>query len=149
MLRMSRNRTVRGPGRWRAARGAVTAAAAAAVVLVCLFVLLPMAASTTAAIREITLETRDMAFYLEGDDTPNPTIRLRAGEEVRFVLRNLDRGIEHNLVIEDLGLATTTVAAQTTTTLRLRAPDHAGTQVYTCTPHREMMRGVIEVVDAP
>ena len=148
MLTMSRNQGVRGPGGWSAARGAVTAVAAVAVALVCLFVLLPMPASTQAAIREITLETRNMAFYLAGDDTPNPTIRLRAGEEVRFVLRNRDRGIKHNLAIDGWGLVSTTVAAQTTTTLRVRAPKRVGTQVYTCTPHREMMRGVLEVVDA-
>ena len=131
---------------WRGTRGAVGALAAVAVALVCLFVLLPLAASTTAAVREVRLVARDMAFYLDGDDTPNPTIRLRAGEEVRFVLRNLDPGIAHNLAIDAWGLATEMVTTETATTLRVRAPMDPGERTYSCTPHREMMRGVIEVV---
>ena len=117
--------------------------------MVGLFLLLPLAAPSTPVAREITLVTRDMAFYLEGDTRPNPTIRLQAGERVRFVLRNLAPGIDHNLAIDDWGLATRTIEADTVTTLELEAPAGSGTQSYTCSPHREMMRGVIEVVGDP
>ena len=84
---------------WGGSHGVV--AAAVVFVFVGLFLLLPLAATSTPVAREITLVTRDMAFYLEGDTRPNPTIRLQAGERVRFVLRNLDPGIDHNLAIDD------------------------------------------------
>ena len=132
--------------RWRGARGAVAGVLLAAVAVVCLSILLPLTVSTSAAVREITLVTRDMAFYLEGDTVPNPTIRLHAGEEVRFILRNLDPGITHNLAIEGWELETAYLNADASATLRVRVPAQPGRQAYVCVPHREMMRGVIEVV---
>ena len=140
----------REPGRtrrWGGARGAVARALLAGVALVCLSILLPLRASTRpAAIREITLVTRDMAFYLEGGTVPNPTIRLGAGEEVRFILRNLDPGIAHNLAIEEWEIETPRLDADASAILRIRVPEQLGQRAYVCTPHREMMRGVIEVV---
>jgi plastocyanin len=115
--------------------------------LVCLSILLPLRASTRpAAVREITLVTRDMAFYLEGGTVPNPTIRLDAGEEVRFILRNLDPGIAHNLAIEGWQIETPQLDVDASETLRVRVPEQLGSQAYVCAPHREMMSGVIEVV---
>jgi len=132
--------------RWRGASGAVAAVLLAALTVVLLSVLLPLTASTRAAVRDITLVTRDMAFYLEGGSVPNPTIRLEPGEEVRFILRNLDPGIAHNLAIDGWHLETASLEADASATLRVRAPDQPGRQTYVCAPHREMMRGVIEVV---
>ncbi len=131
---------------WHGARGAVAGVLLAAVAVVCLVILLPLTASTRVAVREITLVTRDMAFYLEGDTVPNPTIRLEAGEEVRFVLRNLDPGIAHNLAIEGWALETAYLDASASATFRVRVPAQPGRLTYLCVPHREMMRGVIEVV---
>ena len=143
------NREQPDPGqtpRWRGARGAVTGVLLAGVVVVCLSILLPLTASTRPPVRDITLVARDMAFYLEGGTVPNPTIRLDAGEEVRFILRNLDPGIAHNLAIEGWELATAYLDANASATLHVRVPEQPGRQVYVCVPHREMMRGVIEVV---
>ena len=137
------------PGRtqwWHGARGAVAGVLLAAVAVVSLSVLLPLTASTRVAVREITLVTRDMAFYLEGDTVPNPTIRLNAGEEIRFILRNLDPGIAHNLAIEGWEVETAYVDASASATLRVRVPPEPGSQTYLCVPHSGMMRGVIEVV---
>ena len=133
--------------RWRGARGTVAGVLLAAVAVACLVVLLPLTASTRAvAVREIALVTRDMAFYLEGDTVPNPTIRLEAGEEVRFIVRNLDPGIVHNLAIEGWGLETPYLDAERSTTVHVRVPEQLGTQAYLCPPHRAMMGGVIEIV---
>ena len=132
--------------RWRGAGGAVAGVLLAAVAVVCLFILLPLTVSSRAAVREITLVTRDMAFYLEGDTVPNPTIRLDAGEEVRFILRNLDPGVAHNFAIEGWAIETAPLHADASVTLRVRAPEQPGHLAYVCVPHREMMRGVIEVV---
>ena len=128
--------------------GACSVAAMAVVVFVVvgLLVLLPMTASTGAAAREITLVTRDMAFYLEGDSAPNPTIRLAAGEEVRLTLLNLDRGFNHNLAIDGWNIETVSLDANESTVVRIQAPDQAGRQPYICSPHSEMMHGVIEIV---
>ena len=137
------------PGRtpqWRGARGAVAGVLLSAVAVVCLFILLPLTASSRTPVREITLVARDMAFYLEGGSVPNPTIRLDAGEEVRFILRNLDPGVAHNLAIEGWALETAPLDADASATFRVRAPEQPGSQTYVCVPHREMMRGVIEVV---
>jgi plastocyanin len=87
-----------------------------------------------------------MAFYLEGGSVPNPTIRLETGEEVRFILRNIDPGIAHNLVIDGWDLETMSLEMDASATLRVSAPEQPGRQTYVCAPHREMMRGVIEVV---
>ena len=132
--------------KWRGARGAVAGVLLAAVAVVGLSILLPLGASTRPAVREITLVARDMAFYLEGGTVANPTIRLDAGEEVRFILRNLDPGVAHNLAIEGWELATAYLDANASATLRVRAPEQPGRQAYVCVPHREMMRGVIEVI---
>ena len=124
----------------------VAAMAVVVFVVVGLLVLLPMTASTGATAREITLVTRDMAFYLEGDPAPNPTIRLAAGEEVRLTLLNLDRGFKHNLAIDGWNIETVSLDADESTVVRIQAPDQAGRQPYICSPHSEMMRGVIEIV---
>ncbi len=133
--------------RWHGARGAVAGVLLVAVVAACQLILLPMSASTReVAIREIGLVTRDMAFYLEGDTVANPTIRLEAGEDVRFIVRNLDPGMVHNLAIEGWDLETPYLDAKRSATVRVRAPEQLGTQAYVCLPHREMMGGVIEIV---
>ena len=132
--------------RWRGARGAVTGALLAGVTLVCLSILLPLRAGTRPAVRDITLVTRDMAFYLEGGTVRNPTIRLAAGEEVRFILRNLDPGMAHNLAIEGWEVETAQLDVDASASLRVRVPEQSSRQAYVCAPHREMMRGVIEVV---
>ena len=56
--------------------------------------------------REIRIVARDMTFYLEGQTDPNPTLRLRAGESVRLVLRNDDPGMTHDFAIPDWKAAT-------------------------------------------
>ena len=132
--------------RWGGARGAVAGVLLAGVALVCLSILLPLRASSRPVVREITLVTRDMAFYLEGGTVPNPTIRLSAGEEVRFILRNLDPGIAHNLAIEGWEIETPHLDADALATVRVRVPEQLGRQAYVCAPHREMMGGVIEVL---
>ncbi len=129
------------------AGGAVAAVLVAAIGLLCVVLLLPLTASTSTAVREIALVTRDMAFYLEGESEPNPTIQLRAGEEVRFTVLNRDPGLTHNLAVEAWGLETRYLENEASTTVLVRAPARPGRQVYVCVPHDKMMRGIIEVVD--
>ena len=95
--------------------------------------------------REIHLIARDMTFYIEGDETPNPTIRLRAGEDVRLTLRNEDPGMDHDLAIRAWNVATRLLEGKARDAIVFRVPDARGSEVYACTPHAMMMRGTIVV----
>jgi plastocyanin len=90
-----------------------------------------------------------MAFYLPGDATPNPRLVAERGEELRFVLRNEDRGMPHDLEVPEAGgdrKATRAVrGVGDTASLAFRAPETAGNYEYVCTLHSRMMRGVLEV----
>lgn len=96
--------------------------------------------------RAITLTARDMAFYLPGDPTPNPTLVLRRGEEVRLTLTNQDRGMTHDFAVKSLDLATEPLQrADTTTSVVFEAPDQPGESEYVCTFHALMMKGIVKV----
>ncbi len=100
---------------------------------------------TGSAPREIRLVVRDMNFYLEGQAEPNPTIRLRAGETVRVVLRNDDEGMRHDFAVPDWRAATPRIESGNETSVTFRVPGQAGAQRYTCRPHDAVMRGTIVV----
>jgi plastocyanin len=104
-------------------------------------------AGARAGVREITLVGRDMAFYVDGQSSPNPTIAVRPGERVRITLRNETPGIVHDLAIDALGIATSPLKAGDTDTLEFRAPDRSGRYDYHCRPHALMMRGVLDVTE--
>ncbi len=104
-----------------------------------------VAAARTAP-REIVLVARGMTFYLEGDDTPNPTLRLRPGEEVRLTLINRDPGMRHDLAVAERGVGTAVLAGDgSAQTIRLRAPVRPGVYDYLCRFHAQTMRGLLEV----
>lgn len=102
-------------------------------------------ALTRPAPREITLVAKGMAFYLEGGDLPNPTITLRAGERVRIVLKNQDRGILHDVAIPAVGAALDPIGWNETSSVTFDVPAAPGSYEYRCRPHMMMMRGRIDV----
>lgn len=108
--------------------------------------LLPLVADAIDAPREIVLVARDMTFYLEGQAQPNPTIRVTAGEEVRVVLRNEEAGLIHDFAVERWRVAVAPLSENETGTVVFRAPARPGRYPYVCTPHSEMMRGILEVI---
>jgi plastocyanin len=96
--------------------------------------------------REIRIVARDMAFFVDGDDAANPTLRLKAGEQVRLVLRNEDAGLTHDFAIASWKIATKTLTEKgAETAVVFRVPGDRGTTPYQCTPHAQMMRGSIQV----
>ena len=96
--------------------------------------------------RTITLTARGMAFYLDGDPTPNPTLVLHRGEKVRLTLTNQDQGMTHDFAVESLDLATHPLRrAGTATSLVFEAPGRPGESEYVCTFHALMMKGVLKV----
>ncbi len=112
-----------------------------------------LAGSPGAEPREVRLVARDMAFYLPGGTTPNPTLRLAPGERVRLVLVNEDPGMAHDVVASGLGLATPVVSGRAAGRAGggeiaadvFRAPPRPGTHEYVCSLHPVLMRGLIEV----
>jgi hypothetical protein len=96
--------------------------------------------------RELTLIARDMAFYLPGDPTPNPTLVVSRGERVRITLRHEDPGMTHDFAVESQKVTTDALRrAGDTTAVVFHAPERPGESVYVCTFHRLMMKGVLKV----
>ncbi|HEY2956143.1 MAG TPA: cupredoxin domain-containing protein [Candidatus Eisenbacteria bacterium] len=96
--------------------------------------------------REVFLVARNMAFALQGapERTPNPTIELRPGERVRFVLINLDPGMRHDLVMDRLEMRTPGLAHGEMAAIEFTAPAR-GESDYYCSFHSVLMRGRIVV----
>ena len=104
------------------------------------------AAVTLQPSREITLVARGMAFYLESDPaTPNPTIRVKAGERVRIVLKNQDRGFVHDFAVPAVDEAVDQINWNESSASTFVMPSRAGTYEYVCQPHRLMMSGTLVV----
>jgi plastocyanin len=98
--------------------------------------------------REITLVVRGMAFYLEDDtQTPNPVIEVRAGERIRMVLRNEERGMTHDFAVKALDAAINPIRWNESDDIVIDIPGQPGTYEYVCRPHSLMMRGEIRVTD--
>lgn len=109
--------------------------------------LLPMrASSTSAGPRVLKLVVRDMAFYVEGYAEPNPTLVLKAGEQVELHLRNDEPGMRHDFVIKAWDVSTRLLDDRgEADTISFRVPDTKGTASYICTPHSKMMSGTLRV----
>jgi plastocyanin len=117
---------------------------AALVVMMVVGALLPV--MTNAPAREITLVARGMAFYLDGDfEYPNPVIEVKAGENVRIVLRNEDRGMTHDFALPAAGAETALIDWQEQAQVTFEVPATPGSYEYVCMPHRLMMKGVLKV----
>ena len=109
-----------------------------------LAVLLPAMSGTP--VREVTLVARGMAFYEEGaPGIMNPTLEFTAGERVRIVLRNDDRGLTHDFAIPAVGVALDAVTWNGRGEVVFDVPTTPGTYEYVCRPHLLMMRGAIRV----
>jgi plastocyanin len=106
---------------------------------------LPLAAGPRQATREVEVVVRDMAFYVRGDNTPNPTLRFAPGERVRLVLRNEQAGVTHNFVISGWDVKTRELRGRGTARVEFDVPSEPGAHRYECTPHAAMMSGAIFV----
>jgi plastocyanin len=95
-------------------------------------------------VHDIRLTARDMAFYLPGDKTPNPTLVVARGERVRLTLTNEDRGMTHDFAVESLDVATRALRSGTDS-LTFEAPNEPGESEYVCTYHERMMKGILKV----
>jgi plastocyanin len=96
--------------------------------------------------RQVTIVAKDMAFYLEGGSTPNPVIEARAGETLRIVLKNRDRGVTHDLAVPSVEAATDVLKWNEHDEITFDVPSQPGTYEYVCRPHLLMMKGTLKVV---
>jgi len=118
--------------------------AAVVVLFVAVAGLLPVMTKPRA--REITLVARDMAFYRDGGGTAaNPVIEARAGETIRVVLVNRDRGITHDFAVPAVEASTDAIDWNEQDEVTFDVPDTPGTYEYVCRPHLLMMKGTLRV----
>lgn len=126
----------------RTISGKVVGAVAALIVVAAL---LPLVSQSTT--REIALVADDMAFYLEGDPSrPNPTIEVKAGERVRVVLRNQERGLIHDFALPEVGAGINQLRWNERGDVTFDVPNVPGTYEYICRPHMLMMKGIFRVI---
>lgn len=115
-------------------------------IMVLLFLAVALPVLTSSPTREVTLVARGMAFYVDGDaSAPNPTIELKAGERVRIVLRNEDRGMTHDFAVPGIAAAMDAIRWNESADFIFDVPETPGTYQYECRPHRLMMRGLLRV----
>jgi plastocyanin len=109
--------------------------------------LLPMRASSTAGEpRVVNLVVRDMAFYVDGNPEPNPTIVVKSGEQIQLRLRNDEPGMRHDFTVKAWEVATRLLEDRgEEDTISFRVPDARGSTTYICTPHAKMMSGTLRV----
>lgn len=130
-------------GRANGRRGALWGGAA--LVLLATIALSALTARSQPPPREIVLVARGMAFYVEGESAPNPTLRLRAGERVRLVLRNAEPGVTHDFAVDAWDVWTVALEDLGVAAVVIDVPQLPGASEYVCRFHTSMMRGVIEV----
>jgi plastocyanin len=95
--------------------------------------------------REVHLVERDMTYYVEGQEQPNPTLKFHAGERIKLVLRNDDEGMQHDLRVRAWDVGTDIIDGKGSDSVTFTVPQLRGAHVYSCTPHPSSMRGVIEI----
>lgn len=114
--------------------------------LVALAVIVPRVVSSSSdSVREIHLVARDMTYYLDGQDDPNPTLHMSRGEHVRIRLSNRDPGMSHDFGVRAWKKSTGLIGAPADAVVEFTAPDVPGDAAYACTPHGQMMRGTIRI----
>ena len=118
--------------------------AGVAVLFIAVIGLLPV--TTKARAREVTLVAKDMAFYLEDDATAaNPVIETKAGETIRVVLLNRDRGMTHDFALPASDAVIEALQWNENGEVTFEVPREPGTYEYVCRPHLLMMKGTLRV----
>lgn len=102
-------------------------------------------ADDAASVREIHLVAKEMTFFVEGQDRPNPTLHARPGERIRIVLRNADVGMTHDFAIRSWNVNTQPLKGKGQDSIEFTVPATRGTHLYSCTPHAGMMGGTMVV----
>ena len=94
----------------------------------------PVAAGPSTSPRKLTLVTRDMAFYLDGLNVPNPVLTMHPGETIRVILRNEDVGFKHNFEVPAWNQAIQTPKKNSFESILIEVPGLPGRYEYICGP---------------
>jgi plastocyanin len=108
-------------------------------------ILLPRLVSSREDVRDVRVVARNMTYYVDGIDGPNPTLRFLPGEQVRVSFRNEDRGMAHDLRIPAWSVGTRTVGHGDQDSITFRVPSTGSSADYACTPHSAMMGGKVVI----
>ena len=108
--------------------------------------LLPLVAGSPEP-REIIVVARQMAFYVNDEVTPNPTIHAAPGERVRITLISQDPGFDHDFAVAAWRVNSAVLHGEGRNSIVIQVPDKPGVTTYVCTRHAFMMKGIIEVSD--
>lgn len=114
-----------------------------AVLIAVVAAVVPRIVDTREQVHEIRLVAKNMTYYADGSEDPNPTLRLAPGEQVRVTFRNDDRGMSHDFGIPAFRVATGIVDFGTEKSVTFKVPDNPSAATYICTPHSAMMSGRI------
>jgi plastocyanin len=114
-----------------------------AVVLAVVAAVLPRIVDTREQVHEIRLVAKNMTYYADGSEDPNPALQLVPGEQVRVTFRNDDRGMSHDFGIPAFRVGTGFVDFGTEKSVTFKVPDNPSAATYICTPHSAMMSGRI------
>ena len=114
-----------------------------AVLIAVVAAVLPRIVNTREQVHEIRLVAKDMTYYADGSEDPNPTLRLVPGEQVRVTIRNDDRGMSHDFGIPEFRVGTGIVEFGAEKSVTFKVPDNPSAATYICTPHSAMMSGRI------
>ena len=115
----------------------------AAVILAAALVL-PGMVSSRDNVRSVLIVARAMTYYVDGTDGANPSLRFKAGERIRLTFRNEDQGMEHDFTIPGWNVGTKVVNGKGQDVVEFVVPSR-GDVSYSCTPHSQMMNGVVQV----
>jgi plastocyanin len=114
-----------------------------AVLLAVVAAVLPRIVDTREQVHEIRLVAKNMTYYADGSEDPNPALQLVPGEQVRVTFRNDDRGMSHDFGIPAFRVGTGIVDFGTEKSVTFKVPDNPSAATYICTPHSAMMSGRI------
>jgi plastocyanin len=96
--------------------------------------------------REVVIVARGMTFALPADpETPNPSIRVYAGERLQVTLRNESPGLMHDFQIPAWDVQSDQIRGGRSSSVTFTVPADEGHVTYLCGPHASMMHGVVEV----
>ncbi|MPZ17520.1 MAG: hypothetical protein GEV06_06365 [Luteitalea sp.] len=130
---------------WQRQVGRPTVGLLSILLLLACMAVVALAAGSKSEVRDITLVARGVAFYVDGQPEANPVLRVEAGEQVRFLFRNEDRGMAHDFAVSSWQLSQPLPREPgETASVVVRVPDRPGRYSYVCTPHAALMHGVIE-----
>jgi len=126
-------------------RSRLLLAIAAASVVAMAMAMAAIGSTAKSRVREISLVARDMSFYADGGAQPNPMLHARPGERLRITVTNGAPGMIHDLSIDAVSSATSSLTAGQIASIEFVAPTKAGDYEYRCRPHALMMKGVLRV----